>query len=670
MKEKKKPQYISEDEYYQKQSEHIGYDNSAVYENVQEQGYTQDYDMGQYNEPYEDGYAENIGYGSQEYTGDYEAGTDGYQDTYDVGTDGYQDTYGADEYQDSYEAGMDGYEYQDDYDPNLDSYQEDYGDYADYAENDDNNFEESFVEPAIKLPVRRKKDKPARKVPIQQIIGSIILGAGLIAAAILVIFLVRNVLKLVRGEIDPLGFTFSQTSESTFATIEGLEIESMEQTESNGLMGTEQQEESMGATPEDEPEIYVSKDVPEVAKICRGVDVSKYQGVINWEKVANSGIEFAMIRVGFRTLDTGEIKEDEFGRYNLQEAIAHGIKVGVYFFSTAVSEEEAVKEANWLIDIIKNYQITYPVAYNCEGFHDETNRQYAFTKEERTQFAKAFLDTVYQAGYTPMFYGPSTEISEDKDWMTSELQKHYKVWVSSFAGASTGTTEKPDYDGTYAMWQYTCEGKVDGVQGNVDLDMAYFGYESVAAAHDQTTEPVYQLPDYESIMDFSDTNEEVTAKVETNLRNIPDQGEHSEVKYVLKNGEIATRTGVSENGWSRVVFQGNTYYAVTQYLTPEIPKQSDTTEQAPEVTEVQEDMPEDSNGIKTVFTECNEQVTPKIEVNLRLLPSVTNPDATVIATIRNGEVVTRTGINEQYGWSRVEYNGQTLYCVSSYLKTP
>lgn len=85
-----------------------------------------------------------------------------------------------------------------------------------------------------------------------------------------------------------------------------------------------------------------------------------------------------------------------------------------------------------------------------------------------------------------------------------------------------------------------------------------------------------------------------------------------------------------------------------------------------ETVKPQEVAPED-DGIKTVFTACNEQVTPKIEVNLRALPSVTNPEATVVATIRAGEVVTRTGINTDVGWSRVEYNGQTLYCISSYV---
>lgn len=155
-------------------------------------------------------------------------------------------------------------------------------------------------------------------------------------------------------------------------------------------------------------------------------------------------------------------------------------------------------------------------------------------------------------------------------------------------------------------------------------------------------------------MVFSAVQETVTAKDATNLRDIPSQGEDSTVMLTLQNGQTATRIGVSDKGWSKLEYNGETYYAISNYLTTDL------------TVKPQEVVPED-DGIKTVFTACNEQVTPKIEVNLRTLPSVTNPDATVIVTLKAGEVVTRTGINTDVGWSRVEYNGQTLYCVSSYV---
>ncbi len=155
-------------------------------------------------------------------------------------------------------------------------------------------------------------------------------------------------------------------------------------------------------------------------------------------------------------------------------------------------------------------------------------------------------------------------------------------------------------------------------------------------------------------MIFTPVEETVTAKDATNLRDIPSQGEDSTVMFTLQNGQTATRIGISDKGWSKLEYNGETYYAISNYLTTDL------------TVKPQEVVPVD-DGIKTVFALCNEQVTPKIEVNLRTLPSVTNPDATVVATIRAGEIVTRTGINTDVGWSRVEYNGQTLYCVSSYV---
>lgn len=155
-------------------------------------------------------------------------------------------------------------------------------------------------------------------------------------------------------------------------------------------------------------------------------------------------------------------------------------------------------------------------------------------------------------------------------------------------------------------------------------------------------------------MIFSPVEETVTAKDATNLRDIPSQGADSTVMLTLQNGQTATRIGISDQGWSKLEYQGETYYAISNYLTTDL-------------TVKPQEVASEDDGIKTVFTACNEQVTPKIEVNLRALPSVTNPEATVVATIRAGEVVTRTGINTDVGWSRVEYNGQTLYCISSYV---
>ncbi|MBR3761831.1 MAG: SH3 domain-containing protein [Lachnospiraceae bacterium] len=157
---------------------------------------------------------------------------------------------------------------------------------------------------------------------------------------------------------------------------------------------------------------------------------------------------------------------------------------------------------------------------------------------------------------------------------------------------------------------------------------------------------------------FREVKETITAKNATNLRNMPSQGEDSKVMVTLKNGQTATRIGISDTGWSKVEYEGVIYYAVSSYLT------TDLTKPTPEPTPTPEPV---DDGIKTVFTPCEEMVSPKIEVNLRALPSVTHPDAVVVVKLPYGAVVKRTGINTDVGWSRVEYEGQTLYCVSSYV---
>lgn len=165
-----------------------------------------------------------------------------------------------------------------------------------------------------------------------------------------------------------------------------------------------------------------------------------------------------------------------------------------------------------------------------------------------------------------------------------------------------------------------------------------------------TPEPTPQDPYAD--MNFREVYEEVTAKESTNLRDIPSQGKESHVLAVLPNGEVAVRIAISDMGWSKLEYNGEEYYAVSSLLTTDL--------------SYHVAVPED-DGIKTEFTPCNDKVSPKIEVNLRKLPSVTNPDATVVVTLKYGEVVNRTGINTDVGWSRVEYNGETLYCVSSYV---
>lgn len=397
----------------------------------------------------------------------------------------------------------------------------------------------------------------------------------------------------------------------------------------------------------------ITKDENETEDITFGIDVSYYQGTISWKKVAESGIDFVMVRVGYRTMANGEIAADTNAKYNMQEAQKYGIKVGAYFFSTATTNNEAIEEANWVADYISKYKITYPVAYNCEGFENSGSRQYNMTKTQRTDAALAFMNRITERGYSAMFYASKSEMEGDADWETSRISSLYKVWVAQYPSTPYPQTTASSYTGTHAMWQHTNKGTVPGISKPVDVNIAYFGYDTEKEAQDTTT-PEEVGADVEALMKFTTVEETVTAKEETRLRDKPSQGSDSNVTYTLKNGETVTRTGVSNSGWSRVVLNGKTYYAVSSLLT------TDLSYKPPQ------EAPDD--GIKTEFTAVNEKVTAKEVVNLRTKPSVDDSIAPVAAQLKNGDVATRTGINNEVGWSRVEYNGQVLYCVSSYLK--
>lgn len=416
-------------------------------------------------------------------------------------------------------------------------------------------------------------------------------------------------------------------------------------------MSTEQ------GTEVDVSKLLSSEAAAETDEITFGIDVARYQGTIDWAQVAASGVDFAMVRVGYRTDAGREIVADSNARYNMQEAQKNGIKLGAYFFSTAVNEEEAREEADWTADYISQYQITYPVAFDCEGFERTDSAQYGLTATQRTDIAIAFLNRIYERGYTPMFYSSMNEMTGDAKWETSRIEKTYRIWVSQYPSVPYPQTEKSAYGGTHAMWQYTNRGTVAGISQPVDVNIAYFGYEGAADAQNGET-PEEAGADVEALMPFTEVEEEVTAKDATNLRNIPSQGEDSTVVYTLKNGETVKRTGVSESGWSRLLYNEQTVYAVSSYLTTDLGYQAPKEEQEGAGS---------GDGLKTKFADRNEQVTAKIEVNLRALPSVTNPDAVVVAVLHNGEYATRTGINEDYGWSRLSYNGQTVYAITSYL---
>ena len=397
-----------------------------------------------------------------------------------------------------------------------------------------------------------------------------------------------------------------------------------------------------------------SRTARETEATTYGIDVARYQGTIDWQQVAQAGVQFAMVRLGYRSMTQGQIVEDSNARYNLQEAGKAGVRLGAYFFSTAVTEEEAVEEAQWVADLLDKYPITYPVAYDCEGFADPESRQYGLSKTQRTDIALAFLETIEDLGYLGMFYGCKHDLEWSEGWEMERLQDDYKIWVAQYPAQPYPETAQSTYVGEHQMWQFTKEGIVPGITQPVDINVAYFGYDGIEPPKDGIP-PEEVGPDVEALMNFTQVQEDVTAKDETNLRSVPSQGEDSQVLYTLKNGEVAQRIAVSSNGWSKVIFNGETYYAVSSYLTTDLDYNPEDAAQDP-----------DGDGIQTEFAEVDEQVTAKEVVNLRALPSVEHEDADVVGQLNNGDVAQRVGISEN-GWSKLIYNGTTCYAVSSYL---
>ena len=204
-------------------------------------------------------------------------------------------------------------------------------------------------------------------------------------------------------------------------------------------------------------------------KVFNGIDVSVYQGTIDWTKVSESGIDFAMIRAGYRGYgDKGSLVEDTMFAKNALGAKINKIDIGVYFYSQAINIEEAKEEAKFVVSLIKKYgiDVKYPIAIDTELSPMGTGRADNISKEKRTEVVKAFCETIKQLGYKPMIYA-------NKYWLYDNLNvqqiSQYDIWLAHYI-------ESTDYKYQYMMWQYTNTGKVDGITGNVDKNYCYKKY--------------------------------------------------------------------------------------------------------------------------------------------------------------------------------------------------
>ena len=189
-----------------------------------------------------------------------------------------------------------------------------------------------------------------------------------------------------------------------------------------------------------------------------GIDVSKWQGDIDFSKLKNAGVEFVIIRVGSSNGINGENFVDSKFVQNIENANSVGIPVGVYFYSYANSVDRAVSDAKWIIDQIKDYKVELPIAFDWENWGSFNKYELSFFG--LTNMAKKFMDTVKSSGYDAMLYSSKTYL--ENIWMNVD----YPVWLAHY-------TKNTNYTGDYSYWQLCSNGRVDGINGDVDIDIRY-----------------------------------------------------------------------------------------------------------------------------------------------------------------------------------------------------
>ena len=194
-----------------------------------------------------------------------------------------------------------------------------------------------------------------------------------------------------------------------------------------------------------------------------GIDISYHQKDIDFKKVKASGVDFVMIRIAYRGYESGKIVEDTYARTYLEQAKEAGLDIGVYFFSQAITPEEAEEEAYYVLGIIKDYDITMPVVYDWENVSADSARTHYMDRRTLTDCSRVFLETIEAAGYWPMLYFNRRQ--SEKLLYLSEL-KDYDFWLAAY-------TDRMRFPYKIKMWQYTESGHVPGVEGGCDINIFF-----------------------------------------------------------------------------------------------------------------------------------------------------------------------------------------------------
>lgn len=194
----------------------------------------------------------------------------------------------------------------------------------------------------------------------------------------------------------------------------------------------------------------------------KGIDVSKYQSAINWEKVAGDGVEYAFIRLGIRGATEGKLMLDDKYEDNIEGALENDIDVGVYFYTQALTKEEALEEAEFVLEHIEGYDISYPIVLDVEEVTTQDARTQEMTKQQWTEVCIAFCERIKQAGYTPMIYG---NLKTFMLMLDMEQLEEYEKWFAYY-----DTSLYFPYE--FSIWQYTSTGSVNGIKGDVDMNIS------------------------------------------------------------------------------------------------------------------------------------------------------------------------------------------------------
>lgn len=189
-----------------------------------------------------------------------------------------------------------------------------------------------------------------------------------------------------------------------------------------------------------------------------GIDVSKWQGEIDFRKVYEAGAEFVMIRIGYQDGFGGEYMLDPYFKSNIESAISNNLKIGIYFYSYADSVEESKKQAEWIVNNLKGYKIDLPVVYDWESWLNFNSLNVSLHKFNK--IATTFLEEIEKNNYIPMLYSSKNYLENIWD------EQNYKVWLAHY-------TTKTNYQGNYYLWQMCSDGKIDGINGYVDIDILY-----------------------------------------------------------------------------------------------------------------------------------------------------------------------------------------------------